>query len=326
VLQLKNNLQGAEPPAKPAILKQPSDANAASRAKNDARRMLRYRPMSPAERLGASGGSWFTTASLTAPVLASWPLFPIRFAAAVDRLLERPDDKGLPPQHAFWYFGSALRLWIEPTSLRWRLSDYVDDGRGVRWIGSSFLDAARWGEALESLDASPVHKEMTDLVRADFRFREIRAYRRLCRGAERGHPRLRSGVLLTTREHVDDYFRYCVELARSVREQGVLPRHKTAGAGAPSFGRRAGWLNLLERGERDIGVAIARSGELVRHLGGKHRTALAQALSVTHIPVEVRMVHVRWLARQMKKTGLPAHKAMRAGLATLQETLGDGRL
>ncbi|MGH7129999.1 MAG: hypothetical protein ACREIV_15620, partial [Planctomycetaceae bacterium] len=63
----------------------------------------------------------------------------------------------MPPQHAFWYFGSTLRLWVAPQSLQWRLSDYVDDGQRPRWIGSSFLDGAKWDDALGPLSASPVH-------------------------------------------------------------------------------------------------------------------------------------------------------------------------
>ena len=56
--------------------------------------------------------------------------------------------------------------------------------------------------------------------------------------------------------------------------------------------------------ERDIGVAITETGELIRHLGGKHRTAIAQALNLPTMPVEIRMVHTGWLAKQMERTGL----------------------
>jgi hypothetical protein len=159
---------------------------------------------------------------------------------------------------------------------------------------------------------------MMQLVGADLRFRETAAYRRLCRAADRGDPKLRSGVLLRTREQIDDYFKYSVALAHSVRQFGVMPRHEARRNEVPSFGRRVGWLKLLERAERDIGVAIGPDGALVRHLGGKHRMALARALDVERIPVEVRMVHVRWLKGQMDRTGLPAHEALRAGLAALR--------
>jgi hypothetical protein len=252
-------------------------------------------------------------------VFGASAVFPRRFAAAAADLLARPGGAAVPPQHAFWYFGSALRLWIQPHALKWRLADYVHDGRRTRWIGSSFLDGADWSGALSPLRGSPVHREMVQLVKADFRFRDTRVYHRLCRAAEAGRPRLRSGVLLTTRDHVDAYFRYCVALAESVRRHGVMPHREAKRGDAPIFGHRAGRLKLLERAERDIGVAICADGALVRHLGGKHRMALACAFKLEHVPVEVRMVHVRWLERQMERTGLPPHAALMAALGALRE-------
>jgi hypothetical protein len=70
-------------------------------------------------------------------------------------------------------------------------------------------------------------------------------------------------------------------------------------------------------------VAINENGELIRHLGGKHRTAIAQALKLPSLPVEIRLVHTGWLARQMERTRLPAHKALVEGVRHLVEN-GDG--
>jgi hypothetical protein len=102
-----------------------------------------------------------------------------------------------------------------------------------------------------------------------------------------------------------------------MRKRGVM-RHSHSGA----FYR----LRLKHRDarpvvhdstERDIGVAITETGELIRHLGGKHRTAIAQALKLPSIPVEVRMVHTSWLLRQVERTGLPPHLALADGVKQL---------
>jgi hypothetical protein len=281
--------------------------------------MERYEPLSPAERPGGSGGSWLTPANLMAPILGSRFVFPQRFAAAVEALLEGRRVDEVPPYHAFWFFGPTLRLWIAPDDLQWRLSDYVRSSGGVRWIGASFLDDANWRPALSPIRRSPVHREMIQLVRSEFRFRETRAYEKLCVAADQGRPALRSGVVLTSRAHVDDYFRYCTELAASIREHGIVPRDKARRRRLPRFAQRAGLLSFVERAERDIGVAIDRDGALVRHLGGKHRLALAQALRLEKVPVEIRMVHVRWLKQQMERTSLTPHEALATQLAAITD-------
>lgn len=287
------------------------------RRENQNAARMRYEAVRPREQPERNGGLVLAKALLTAPVLGSRLIFPRRFDAAVARLVDRrsPADVSLP--QALWYFGPALRLWIDPSSLQHRLSDFVEDAGDARWIGSYFLDGADWSAAVKPLRSSPTHREMTELVEAGLDFREVRRYRRLQRVIEGGRPKQRSGALISTVEELDGYFRYCVALARSLREHGVAPRSEARRLRLPFFERRHTWFRPLELTERDIGVAIDRDGRLIRHLGGKHRTALAQALGVARIPVEVRMVHVDWLARQIEHTGLPAHRALPAGIASL---------
>ncbi len=73
--------------------------------------------------------------------------------------------------------------------------------------------------------------------------------------------------------------------------------------------------------ERDIGVAIDADGRLVRHTNGKHRMAAALALGIERIPVEIRLVHTGWLARQSERLGLSPADAL---LATLEEARSTG--
>ena len=250
----------------------------------------------------------------TAPILGSKRVFPHRFDRAFSELLANSATATVVPEHAIWYYGPALHLDIDPQRLQHRISDWVLGPDGVRWTGASFLDSADWSAAITPLMQSPIHREMLEIVAAGGNPRDTKAYRTLMRAIQLGRPSRRNNVTLASVDAVEAYIRYCRDLIKSMRKRGVV-RHSQSG----SFHR----LRLKHRDarpvvhdstERDIGVAITENGELIRHLGGKHRTAIAQALKLPTIPVEVRMVHTTWLARQVKGTGLPAHLALVEGI------------
>ena len=271
------------------------------------------------ERNAAIGRLW---AMATAPVLGSSLFFPRRFDWAVERLLHEPGGDAVVPEHAIRYFGEALHLDIDPFRLEARIADYISIDRGARWMGSSFLDAADWSAATTPIGKSPIHREMHALVAAGKNFRDSAAYKTLVYAIEVGKPAKRNGVRLSTVDEVEAYLRYCRDLIKSMRKRGAV-RHRESGA----FHRlrvkhREARSPMFDSTERDIGVAIDEGGRLIRHLGGKHRTAIAQALQLKSIPVEVRLVHVRWLAHEMQRTGLPAHQALAEGLRSLASREG----
>ncbi len=270
----------------------------------------RYARVSPRERPRRPDSYARRLSGVATPLLGSRLVFPNMFDKAIERLLAGSDDVLVLPDHARWYFGRALNLDIDPARLTARISDFVRDQHGAHWIGTSFLDAGDWSAALRPLAGSPVHREMSELVAAGLDFRGTAAYAEMIAAAGRGRPLKRNGIRLTGPAQVDAYFGYCVDLVKSMRKHGVVPRREFRG-----FRKR--WLKhhgarppQLDTAERDIGVAIGAGGELVRHLGGKHRTAIAQALAMPKIPVEVRLVHIAWLAGAMERTGLPAHRAL----------------
>jgi hypothetical protein len=255
---------------------------------------------------------------LTAPVLGSRFIFPRRFDAAWERLTANPGAPGISAIHAHHYFGASLKLEVNPARLRRRISDFVYDGLGIRWVGMSFLDGADWSGALARLRKSPIHRELRQLVAAGLDFRRTPAYEGQLRAARDGQPVRRNGVTLATTEQIEAYFRYCAEVVTSIRKHGVLRRDEFGGLKTLTRDHGKARPPALDRAERDIGVAINVDGELVRHLGGKHRTAIAQALRLASIPVELRLVHVGWLADQMRETGLPAHLALLQALPKLR--------
>jgi hypothetical protein len=256
-----------------------------------------------------------------APFMGSRNVFPRRFGRAVGVLLHDPEALDVSPEHAAWYFGLLLHLEVDPARLVHRISDYVLAPRGAKWMGTSFLDAADWSAVLSPIDQSPIHRETLELVAAGADYRDTQAYRNLVYAIEVGRPSVRNGLRITTSDEIEAYFRYCRDLIKSARKRGVV-RHRESGA----FHRlrvkhRDARSPAFDSSERDIGVAISADGELIRHLGGKHRTAIAQALRLRSLPVEIRLVHVRWIAEQMKRTGLPAHLALMHGVSALRAAL-----
>src|SRR6185436_14302718 len=96
-----------------------------------------------------------------------------------------------------------------------------------------------------------------------------------------------------------------VRRREQVRSAGNLFRNPTV---------RLPWVEFMES---DIGLAVGPEGEIFHFASGKHRTAASQALRLATVPAEARVVHVAWLQRQIKDTGLPPIDALLAGIRSL---------
>lgn len=253
-----------------------------------------------------------------APLMASSLLFPSCFDRAFETMRARPDKGGaVSAPYALWYFGEALCLRVPTAAVHQRLPDrIVVDGHSV-WLGQRFLDAGDWKEAVRPLTSSAVHREMLELAKHGASFRDMPTYQRMVARAEAGRPVVHNTVVLTDRDVIDRYFTHYLQFLDGVREHGILSRKQarsSLGMGAVARVRRL----YTEWVERDIGVAVTAEGRLVRFLSGSHRFAFACAAKVPDVPVEVRLVHVEWLAKQVAGTGLPPHEAVIAGLRSLK--------
>ena len=278
---------------------------------------LRYEPVAGRESPRRSDVALRLLAMATAPILGSKRTFPPRFNHAYGRLTEGAESREITPEHAAWFFGATLHLDIDPAKLKYRISDWVRGPRGIHWVGGSFLDAADWSAALSPLDHSPIHREMHDIVAAGADFRRTATYRNFLRAIELGRPMLRNNVRLASQDAIEAYFKYCRGLVKSMRKRGAMRR---AASGAFHGIRVRHWdarSPLYDSSERDIGVAIDADGSIIRHLGGKHRTAIAQALKLPTLPVEIRMVNVHWLRQQVEQTNVPPHLALIEGVRRL---------
>lgn len=138
--------------------------------------------------------------------------------------------------------------------------------------------------------------EANQLLAHRFDFRQTRVYQRHKSRLDPDNGLRRYNLALGTVQQLDDYFERYVALFRSVQVHGLLPHDQAAHLGTP-LARPSlirDWRSA--RYERDIGVAVGPKGELLALPGGKHRLAIAHALGLPTVPVEVRLLHTGWLA------------------------------
>jgi hypothetical protein len=246
------------------------------------------------------------------------------FVRRFDRTVRRLEAGGghaLPAAQAHFHFSDALLLSIDPKTVKMRLLDYIIDGGRPSWIGNDFLDGGDWRPILTTLTSSYSHAEIVELCRTRQNFRDGQRYQRYAARIARGDMLRRNRVALDTIGKLDSYYDYYLALIEDIEKNGMQP-HSDLGLRGQT-GHRHRWTRTLwqDLAERDIGVAIDANGKLVRHTSGKHRMAAALALGLPRIPVEIRMVHARWLQRQSEKLGLPPRDAL---LATLEEARANG--
>lgn len=219
--------------------------------------------------------------------------------------------------------GSELLVDIDPFLLTHQLDHRIQHGGRAYSIRDSFLGAGDWRPLLHALTRSITHREIVDIVDAGYEYRDTRWYRRALARAATPRPVSRNYVGLSSPDKVDSYFRQAAEMCRSIERSGLM-RRRDYGRRLSSFATPMVRLPWIELGEVDIGIAIGPEGELYRFASGKHRTAAAQALKLTSIPVEIRMVHAGWLARHME-TGLTPLAALRNGIKALAQAKPGAR-
>lgn len=209
--------------------------------------------------------------------------------------------------------GDGLVIEIDPGRLTHELIDVVDDGGETVRLSHWFLDGGDWKGAVRPLRPSEVQQEI-DAVFDHDDLEASPAFRSLLAKSEAGRPAERNRVSLTTPALILSYLEQYRDLRRSIERHGFQRRAAVPSATAGLFAGTAVRGRTAEAVEREIGLAVAPGGRLLRLGGGRHRTAIAQRLALPRIPAQIRLVHARWLARAMARTGLPPRQALVAGL------------
>lgn len=92
-------------------------------------------------------------------------------------------------------------------------------------------------------------------------------------------------VFLKTEDHFLRYYERCMALADSISRQGVLDmRNESSSAYVEKFG----W-------DHNMLIAVASDGDLIHWRMAKHRLAIAIALGITEVPVNVGFLSGHWM-------------------------------
>lgn len=220
--------------------------------------------------------------------------------ACVTRLArgQRPLPLGLVLPRA----GARLCGEVAPARLRHRLGDwFLRDGR-IEHVDNFFLLPGDWSPLLGDIEASLVMREARQLLAASLDFKRTQIYDQYLRRLPMQRPVLRGHIRLDSADLIDAYFSRYVDLFRSIQAHGLRRRGDYQAAAVPRVGLSGWHQRWAEWGEREIGVAIAENGELARLPGGQHRAAIATVLELPRMPVQVRLIHPAWLARQPDAT------------------------
>ena len=119
-------------------------------------------------------------------------------------------------------------------------------------------------------------------------YRELPVYHALHRElAERGRTYLKN---LRSPADIDAYFRGIPRLAQSIREHGIQP------------GR--------VHQSKEIQVRVTRDGRLLKCGEGTHRLAIARAVGIDTVPVEVELCHAAWARYVVERYRRPFPEAL----------------
>lgn len=248
---------------------------------------------------------------------------PLASRAVFERLLRhavRSTGNGemrflVPAVVARTHFGNTLQLEIPSAWIDQRLPDWIEHAGRRYNVNDFFLGAGDWSGLTHTFMDSTVATEAIELHEHKLDFRRTGAYHAYLSRMEAGQPVMRNRVRLASPELIEAYFARFVSLFRSIETHGLMrladARRRTVQMSTAAGLRR--WR--ADFAERDIGVAIGRSGEVYRLPGAQHRTAIALVLGIPRLPVEVRLVHADWLRGLYMPDCEGLATALRTGLA-----------
>ena len=177
-----------------------------------------------------------------------------------------------------WEIRQVMFDWLHVGDHRLHISDY-------------FIGGGDWSVFLRSIEKSAIVHEAEQLIEKNLAWSETQDYRAMLQAIEHGTPLRRQQTLLDSEEAIARYFDRFQILLESIRTRGMLRPCEVD--------RPAGGLV-----ESEIGVALNRDGSLVKLPGAQHRVAIARAIGLPRIPVEVRMIHAGLVRERSRQKGM----------------------
>ncbi len=212
--------------------------------------------------------------------------------------------------------GGAAIIDADPRAIdRWLLSEAKSE-QGIEAPRDHFFVDGRWDSLTYPLQVSDLDQEVREFIACRGDYRQTRVFLALSGRLREEGAFSSNGVAFRKLDDIEAYCRHHLRLIDSIREHGVVRRSRLAGIGRPAE-RSTSNAAFLELVETDAGVAVGPGGKLLRYRGGFHRTAAARELGLASMPVQVKLVHLRWLRKIIRETGLPPYDALVEGLKRL---------
>lgn len=228
------------------------------------------------------------------------------------------DPVSVPHSLAQAVLGPGLCLEINAKHLARQLIGKVECAGGeTRLLKHWFVGGGDWKPITRMFTKHVIYGEMQDILRLGPGFRESRFHAAMLAKAAEGTPPIRNDIALDTPALVDAYFERYLALFDSVRRHGILrvSSNRRLLWSDMTSGLRNWWQGIREV---DIGVAVGADGGIYRLQNAQHRCAIAILLKLSRVPVEVRMVHRRWLRQTLERhPDLPPAQAVVAALAAM---------
>ncbi len=175
--------------------------------------------------------------------------------------------------------GEYRILYIPIENIKFHISDWIVLDKKEFHISDYFTIDGEWERCKKDINNMYPYIEAVELIKNDWKHRDTLAYKKYTKELQDGTPRRRQQILLDSIEKIDTYFLRYKSLYNSISKQGLLSNLE------------ASKLNLTYQ-DREIGVAIDKDTTLVKLPGAQHRLALAKAMGIKKVPVEIRMIHL----------------------------------
>lgn len=207
--------------------------------------------------------------------------------------------------HAHAEMGETLVFRVNPSVINKLIKKECRVGND--WLQQKpffdfFVIGGDWDREYSWVSEDRNFKEMGQLLKYRENFRESEAYAKCVEEFLAGCPQKgKDGTLFSSLEEIDEAFRHYLDLIGSMEAGGYQPVLQTA----------------KKEGERHIGVAITRDGELFHFRTGHHRLAIAKQLGLSSVYVHVHCVHSEWADMAMRRFGGSELQAIKQSIMNL---------
>ncbi|MDD3818290.1 MAG: hypothetical protein PHG41_00395 [Actinomycetota bacterium] len=197
----------------------------------------------------------------------------------------------LPVLFANLCFGDSLVYKINPELLKYHIADPDS------MPGNLFVWAGEWDRDTIPIEEHEKFVMIRELFVENKDYRDTQFYSLAVERMKDGTPLKRGDLILDSFENIVLYFEKHKKIFEEIKTRGFD-------------------LNLAP----EVGVAVARDGQLLHFRQGHHTLAIAKILGVENVIVRIRAVHSIWLMNQLRSgSRVNLLESVRKGFKELQE-------